>query len=180
MNTRILWTFAAAANQFKDDLYKTMAKRAYTYLLKYFRDLENGGLYWLVDYKGNPTDTKKQIYGQAFGIYGLSEYYKLTHDDNALNLAIELFDLIEEYSLDVELNGYLEAFDKDWVLLDDLRLSDIDANEVKTMNTHLHVLEAYTTLFEVRKDAKIRKALSNLVDLFLSRFINKDYHFNLF
>lgn len=181
LNTRILWTFSEAYNILQDEAYFATAQRAYDYLLKHFIDRKKGGVFWNLDYMGNPIDTKKQIYAQAFSIYALSAYYNATQEDEALYLAQELFGLIEKYSFDPIQNGYLEAFDKNWNLLEDLRLSDKDANEKKTMNTHLHILEAYTTLHQVWDDSNLKIKLENLIDLFLSKILNQDsMHFQLF
>lgn len=158
-----------------------IAKRAKDYLLDYFYDKENGGIYWLLDYKGNPIETKKQIYAQGFAIYGLSEYYRATQDKEALEYAIKLYKTIEAHSFDIENNGYLEAFTKDWQLIEDMRLSEKDANEQKTMNTHLHVLEPYTNLYRIWKDDSLKKQLKNMIELFLEKFINlKTNHLHLF
>jgi mannobiose 2-epimerase len=155
-----------------------MAERAKDYLLGHFLDKEFGGVYWLVDYKGNMKDGKKQIYAQAFAIYGLSEYYRVTKDISCLEKAIGLFRLIEQYSYDVNLGGYFEAFDRKWGAIDDLRLSAKDANEKKTMNTHLHVLEAYTNLYRIWKDDLLKKQLQNLIEVFINRIVNSQT-FNL-
>lgn len=180
LNTRILWTFSNAARTFKESVYYEMADRAYRYILKYFVDKKNGGVYWMVDFEGKPLQTKKQIYAQAFTIYALTEYYLATKNDNSLEEAIKLFRLIERYSLDTQENGYLEAFDKQWNLLEDLRLSDKDANEKKTMNTHLHVLEAYTVLYRAWKDEYLHKQLHNLIMIFQEKIINKNFQYDLF
>lgn len=181
LNARILWTFASAYRLFKDESYLEIAKRAKDYLLDYFYDKENGGIYWLLDYKGNPIETKKQIYAQGFAIYGLSEYYRATQDKEALEYAIKLYKTIEAHSFDIENNGYLEAFTKDWQLIEDMRLSEKDANEQKTMNTHLHVLEPYTNLYRIWKDDSLKKQLKNMIELFLEKFINlKTNHLHLF
>ena len=130
---------------------------------------------------GSVADAKKQIYSQAFFIYALVEYYRLTNDTECLERAIDLFNLIEKYSFDAEKNGYFEAYSRDWVLLDDLRLSDKDANEKKTMNTHLHILEAYTNLYRVWKNPLLEKQLQNLIAIFSDKIINKEtYHLDLF
>ncbi len=180
LNTRILWTFSSAYLNTKDPVYQQTADRAYEYLKTHFIDEENGGVYWMLNHEGNPKETKKQVYAQAFAIYALAEYYKITEDKDVLMLAIELYNLLEEYSLDKEFGGYLEAFDKDWNLLEDLRLSDKDQNEAKTMNTHLHVLEAYTNLFRVWQDEKFEASLASLIELFMEKFVRHDGHFHLF
>lgn len=181
LNARILWTYAAAYRVCKDENYLQIAKRAKDYLLDYFYDKEHGGIYWLVDYKGNPIETKKQIYAQGFAIYGLSEYYRATKDKEALEYAIKLFKTIEEHSFDTENNGYLEAFTHDWELIEDMRLSEKDANEQKTMNTHLHILEPYTNLYRIWKDDSLKKQLKNLINLFLDKIIDQQTnHLNLF
>ena len=178
LNTRILWTFSSAFRILNDPDYLKMAERAKDYLLGHFLDKEFGGVYWLVDYKGNMKDGKKQIYAQAFAIYGLSEYYRVTKDISCLDKAIGLFRLIEQYSYDVNLGGYFEAFDRKWGAIDDLRLSAKDANEKKTMNTHLHVLEAYTNLYRIWKDDLLKKQLQNLIEVFINRIVNSQT-FNL-
>ena len=181
LNARILWTFSSVALYFKSPLYLEYAKRAKEYIFKNFFDADKGGVYWMLNADGSPADTKKQIYNQAFFIYGLVEYYRFTNDKECLNKAIELFQLIEKYSFDQESNGYFEAYSQDWVLLDDLRLSDKDANEKKTMNTHLHILEAYTNLFRVWDNPLLEKQLRNLIELFLEKIVNQQTnHLDLF
>jgi len=181
LNARILWTFSSAALYFKNPLYAEYAKRAKDFIFEHFFDAENGGVYWMLHADGSPDDTKKQIYNQAFFIYGLVEYYRVTSDKSCLDKAIELFYLIEKYSFDTELNGYYEAYSKDWILLNDLRLSEKDANEKKTMNTHLHILEAYTNLFRVWKDPLLEKQIRNLLKLFADKIINSQtHHLDLF
>lgn len=181
LNARILWTFSSASLYFKIPLYFEYAKRAKVYIFEHFFDKVNGGTYWMLNADGSPADTKKQIYSQAFFIYGLVEYYRATNDKECLTKAIELFRLIEKYSFDIKSNGYFEAYSVDWELLDDLRLSDKDANEKKTMNTHLHILEAYTNLFRVWDNVLLGKQLRNLIELFLEKIINKQtHHLDLF
>jgi cellobiose epimerase len=181
LNARILWTFSSAALHLGTPEYLDVAKRAKEYIFNHFFDDDNGGMYWMLNADGTPADTKKQIYSQAFFMYALVEYYRVTKDKECLDKAIELFLLIEKHSFDKELNGYFEAYSKEWVLLEDLRLSEKDANEKKTMNTHLHVLEAYTNLYRVWKDPLLERQLKNLIELFLEKIINrKTYHLDLF
>lgn len=180
LNARILWTFSAAYRAQSDPAYLAMATRAYEYALRYFFDSEQGGTFWLIHADGTPADTKKQIYSQAFFIYALSEYYQASGDEKALDHAKELFLLIELHSLDREKNGYLEAYSRNWQLLEDLRLSEKDDNEKKTMNTHLHILEAYTNLYRVWKDPSLRQALQHLIVLFTDKIVSPSGHLILF
>lgn len=172
LNTRILWSFSAAARYYEQVEWIIVAQRALKYLIKHFWDEEKGGVYWMVDVRGKPVETKKQVYAQAFMLYGLSEYYLLTKDAQVLPLAARLFELLETHSWDKRAGGYLEAFDRDWNLLEDLRLSEQDANEAKTMNTHLHILEAYTNYFRIHPSADVKVALKRLLETFSHRFID--------
>lgn len=181
LNARILWTFSAAYGNNPKKEYLETAKRAYEYLLNHFKDNEFGGIYWSVDYLGNPLNTRKQIYGQAFGIYGLSEYFKITKNQAALDWAIELFEIIEKYSFDKVYGGYLEALSQDWQPIEDLKLSQKDANEKKSMNTHLHVMEAYANLLTVWKSELLTEQLKGIIKVFLDKIIDsKTGHQHLF
>lgn len=181
LNARILWSFSSAAIHLKNPLYIEYAQRAKDYIFKYFFDTTNGGTYWMLNADGTPAETKKQIYSQAFFIYALVEYYRFTGDKESLDKAIELFHLIEKYSFDKAQNGYFEAYSSDWKLLEDLRLSDKDENEKKTMNTHLHILEAYTNLYRVFDNPLLEKQLRNLIEIFINKIINqKTNHLDLF
>ena len=172
LNARILWTFSSAYNLLKDSNYREAAEHSAAYILQHFFDKDFGGTFWSLNADGSPLDTKKQVYSQAFFIYALVEYYMATGEKDILEMAITLFHLIEKHSFDEVGNGYLEAFDQQWNLLDDLRLSEKDANEKKTMNTHLHILEAYTNLYRAWKNPLLEKQLHNLINLFLDHFIS--------
>ena len=181
LNARILWTFSAAYKAVKDPRYLEAALRAKNYIFSHFFDEEYGGTYWCLESDGQPLDTKKQIYSQAFFIYALSEYFMATGDEECLKKAIGLFHIIEDHSFDKELNGYFEAFNCQWGEIADLRLSEKDANEKKTMNTHLHILEAYTNLFRIWPDALLERQLRNLVLIFTDRIVDSSSgHLNLF
>lgn len=181
LNARILWSFSSAYLHVKNPLYLEMANRARDYILNHFFDQEFGGTYWMVSVDGKPVDTKKQIYSQAFFTYAFTEHYRATGDESSLQTAIDLFRIIEKRSFDPDLNGYFEAYSRDWKLLEDLRLSEKDENEKKTMNTHLHILEAYTNLFRVWKDEELAKQLRNLILIFIEKIVNpSSYHLDLF
>jgi mannobiose 2-epimerase len=181
LNARILWTFSAAYRHQPEPELLTLATQAYEYFVQHFLDAEYGGVYWSVNYLGEPLDTKKQVYALAFAIYGLSEYYAASGYAPALAQAQALFHAIEQHSFDAEHGGYLEALARDWSPLADLRLSDKDANEKKTMNTHLHVLEAYANLYRYWPDAQLKIQLRELLEVFLTYLINPaTHHLHLF
>lgn len=176
LNARILWTFSAAYHATRQADYLTTATRAFDYLTQHFIDPEYDGVYWTVDYQGRPLDTKKQIYALAFALYGLAEYHGATGSEAALAHAQALFHTIEAHSHDAENGGYLEALARDWTPLADLRLSAKDANEKKTMNTHLHILEAYATLYRTWPDARLHRRISELLHLFADHIIDPETH----
>ena len=181
LNARILWTFSAAYRVLGKSEYLEMATRAKNYIIAHFIDREYGGTYWSLDYKGNPKDTKKQFYAIGFMIYGLSEYVRATGDKEALDYAIQLFECIEEHSLDVIYNGYIEACTREWGEIADMRLSDLDANYPKSQNTHLHIIEPYANLYRVWKDERLEKALRNMINIFTDKILNPETnHLDLF
>lgn len=180
LNARILWTFSSAYRILKKPEYLEMANRAYQYMLSYFLDKEYGGIYWELDYTGKPVNTKKQIYAQGFALYGFSEYYRITQKKEVLNHAKEIFYLIEKYK-DSKNGGYFEAYTQNWQPIEDMRLSAKDANEKKSQNTHLHILEPYTNLLRVWRDPQLIEAQKELIDIFSEKILDSDtYHLNLF
>jgi len=181
LNARLLWSYAALFRYTSDDAFLTLAQRAYNYLVDFFLDKDYGGAYWFVDFQGNFVEPKKKMYGQAFTVYALAEYYKITEEKSILELATNLFDLIESYAFDKTHDGYLESFERNWSLAEDLRLSDLDMNEKKSMNTHLHVLEAYTNLYRIWKNKTVENKLAGVLRVFHDHIIDFDTsHFKLF
>ncbi|KXI27785.1 AGE family epimerase/isomerase [Paraglaciecola hydrolytica] len=181
LNTRILWFFSEAAHTYNNAGYREYATRAFDYLLDYFDDKQYGGVLWELDYQGKAISGKKQTYAQAFAIYALCAYYQLTGDKRALAKAGDYFELLEKNAIDPQFGGYFEAFSQNWQPLDDMRLSDKDLNYPKSMNTHLHVIEAYTSLYHISGDARVGKALTSLLRVFDQHIILKpSLHLSLF
>ncbi len=187
MVARVLWTFASAYRVLKGSVepsaaeaYLGMALRAKDFIISNFVDPEFGGTYWSLQADGSPLDTKKQIYAIAFTIYGLAELNRATGDGKALEYAIKLFRSIEDHSFDACGDGYFEAFTRSWEPIEDMRLSEKDANESKTMNTHLHVLEAYTCLYRVWRHPLLEERLRGLISIFEEKILGPDGHLRLF
>ncbi len=180
LHARIVWAFAAAGAALHRDGYLGAATRTGKYFLDHFVDPAYGGVYWSVDAGGRPLDTKKQLYAQGFAIYGLSELYRATGDAVALDAAISIFRTVESRFADPENGGYTEALSRDFSPLQDMSLSAHDINADKTMNSHLHILEAYTNLYSVWKDLSLLKALKELILILGTRILGADGHLQLY
>ena len=179
LNARILWSFSAAYRVLGNPEYLEAATRAKDYIINHFIDKEYGGVYWSLDCKGKPLDTKKQFYAIGFVIYGMSEYARATGDKEALECALQLFDCIENHALDHQFNGYIEACTREWGEIADMRLSELDANYPKSQNTHLHIIEPYTNLLRCLKEMQTMKSCNYVpvigsvlpVDIMVSPYI---------
>jgi mannobiose 2-epimerase len=180
INARILWTYAAACRLI-DPKYRDMADRAWNYIADKFWDPEYGGIYWTVDYLGRAISDRKQIYAQAFAIYGMAEYFRATGNADSLQRARQLYGFIEQHSYDPVCKGYIEARARNWGALEDMRLSEKDLNSPKSMNTHLHILEAYTNLLRVWRDPGLLARQTELLEVTMDRIVDeRTAHFRMF
>jgi mannobiose 2-epimerase len=172
---RILWTFAAAVKAEEDpglrERWLAVGEKALRALVDRCWDLENGGVYWSLAPNGAPLEDRKQVYAQGFALYGLAEWNKATGDPDALDLAWRLFDAIETHARERVHGGYLEALARDWSPHADMTLSERDLNVPKSMNTNLHILEAYTNLLRVTGDGRVREALTDLLNVCLDHIV---------
>ncbi|MBN1648374.1 MAG: AGE family epimerase/isomerase [Spirochaetales bacterium] len=166
MHARFLWTYSAAYRIYKYQPYLHAAMHSLSFLDEQMKDERNGGYFWRVSYDGPPEITRKYVYGQAFAIYGLSEFCRAGGPPVAKDQAMELFGLLEQHARDADFGGYYEALEEDWTLPESgkANLGDEDPDCVKSMNTNLHVLEAYTNLYRMCKSAEVRKALERLIN----------------
>ncbi len=171
LNSRILWFFSNAYMLLGEDHLKDAAEHAYKFLKDCCIDKENGGVYWSVTYNGKISDDTKHTYNQAFAIYALSSYYDAIKDEEALKIAEELFNLIEEKCTDEY--GYLEAFSRTFEPADNDKLSENGVMADKTMNTLLHVFEAYTEYYRVSHNEKAAARLRFMLDIFKNNVYNE-------
>jgi len=174
LNARILWTYSAAFTITGDSSHLLVARRARDYIVDHFIDRKNGGAYMSVKADGSPGDTRKQVYTNAFFIYALSEYTRASGDIESLDEAMSLFHVLEQYASDREYNGYYELFTQDWERLRERMIGETSEKDEKTMNTHLHLLEAYANLFGISGDRLVGERLRNLIEIFLDRIIDKN------
>jgi len=180
LNARIIWAFAAAYRALGNKEYLDAALWAKEWFLKNFVDHENGGVYWSVSASGEPLESKKQLYSQGFAIYGLSELVRACGDKEALEAAIGLFRVCQRHFTDRRNGGYTEALARDFSPLEDMSLSAHDINADKTMNSHLHILEAFANLYRVWPDPELREAVVSLLDIICRKVMAPDGHLQLY
>lgn len=182
LNTRILWTFAAAHRARQEGLYHEMAERALEWVMQRFWDSEHGGAFWRLDDTGRVIDDSKQIYGQAFYIYALAEFHLAVDAPAALARAKELFELMERHAHDPGQGGYFEARKRDWSATGaESQVGGREINAQKSMNTNLHVLEALTTLYRAWQDPLLAGRLRELIRAFRDKILDsRTHHFHHF
>jgi mannobiose 2-epimerase len=182
VHSRILWTFSAVHRARPEKIFQQMAGRAFDYLMSRFWDERFGGVFWQLNDAGRVLDDSKKIYGQAFFIYALAEYHQAFGAPAALARAMEVFGLMEQHAHDPAHGGYLEVRRRDWSEAGaDARLSDKDMNEKKSMNNHLHVLEACTNLHRAGREERVGQRLRELLQLFEERILDpRSRHFHHF
>ncbi len=171
LNGRILWTFSRAYIEEKNPEYLKISKRAFNYIKKYFWDKTNGGVYWSVKANGQPSETRKLMYGHSFAVYGLSEYYRATGLKPALKFAQDVFNEIVKHGYDTKYGGYFEAFGQNWSEIDDYILAKGDMK--KSMNTHLHLMECFANMYQVDKSEKVRFHLQHCIEIVMDKIIGE-------
>lgn len=174
LNSRILWFFSNAYIAFKEEDDLVYARQAYEYLINHCLDRENGGVYWSTNYNGEVLDSLKHTYNQAFAIYALASYYDASKNEEALDTAFDLYNVIETKCRDDI--GYLEAFDREFNIVDNDKLSENGVMADKTMNTLLHVCEAYTELYRVSGNKEVKDRLIWIINEFADKVYNPALH----
>lgn len=174
LNTRLLWTFSAIYNQFDDVLLLEYINASFSQLEKYFYDIKYTGYFWSIEADGKKLDDSKKTYGQSFAIYALSESYRATLNPVMKKRAIDLFDMIDNVGYDFKSNAYYESFTANWQKQHDVRLSDQDPQELRSTNTHLHLIESFANLYRIWPDSVLKSRLDKLLRIFIEKVYNKD------
>ncbi len=172
LNSRILWFYSSAYMVLGDKTLLDNARHAYRFMREYCIDSEFGGVFWSMTYDGRPYDTIKHTYNQAFAIYALSAYYEASGDREALDEAYKLYELIEDKCTDSI--GYLEAFNRDFTPAGNDKLSENGVMASKTMNTLLHVLEAYTELYRVDGNVEVARRIYTIIERIENKLYNPE------
>jgi mannobiose 2-epimerase len=167
--SRMVWGFSHAhlkrLGDGKRD-YLQAAAQGYHFLLDHFWDKQNGGCFWTTDLRGQPLDQRKIVYGEAFAIYGLVEYYRASGDKTALQQALELYQVLQTRAHDPKHGGWIEHFQRDWMaILDPQAQVIVEVGGCKSANTHLHLMEALTELYDATRDPSVRKSLAEALKI---------------
>lgn len=174
LNSRILWFFSNAYMLLKDASLLDEAKHAFEFLKTHCIDKEYGGIFWSLNYDGSVSESTKYTYNQAFALYALSSYYDASGDEEALRLAKDVYGVIEKKCTDEK--GYLEAQSREFALISNEELSENGVIADRTMNTLLHVMEAYTELYRVAPFEELKEKLCHILDVFEEHIYNPKLH----
>ena len=170
--TRCLYTISSAHRAgYGGGAYAALAKHGADFLIDNMWDKEYGGFFWMMDRKGNVKIDQKIIYGHSFAIYSLSEYTLATGDPRGIEYAEKIFDLLQKYCADTMYGGYWEMFHRDWSLCG----PGSQGGDRKTLDVHMHLMEAYTTLYECTGKEVHRRKLLEDIDLLINRIIHPVY-----
>jgi mannobiose 2-epimerase len=170
--TRSLFTISSALRAgYGDESFARLAVHGFNYLIDKMWDKDHLGFYWLTNRKGDVTIDKKIIYGHSFAIYALSEYTLATGDERGRGYAEIVFDLLQKYCADTMYGGYWEMFNRDWTLCG----PGSQGGDRKTLDVHMHLMEAFTTLYECTGREVHRRKLLEIIDILLYRIIHPVY-----
>ena len=176
--SRMVWAFSLAQIEGYSDTnrnYLQAAAQGYHFLLDHFLDRQNGGYFWTTDLEGKPVNDCKFLYGQAFTIYALVEYYRASGDREALNHALELYHTVQAHLHDNQDGGWFEHANRNWKLLSpgDPR-NQIEVVGYKSANSHLHWMEALTELYDATHDSDVKKSLQEALHVNATFFYPSD------
>ena len=187
LQSRVLWTFSAAIHSSSRQdsklmkLYQPYQEAALHTLQTKFSDTQYGGFYWSLEPDFSVLDDAKRTYGQSFVIYAYSEAYKTTGREALREQASDLFLMLDEHGYIPDQKAWHEGFTRDWKPLEDVRISPDDPLEIRSTNTHLHLLEAFAHLYRIWPDSRLKNRLTTLLEIFLTKIYSpSNRHFFTF
>lgn len=170
---RMIFTYSSIhrANLDPDGKFLEMAQQGVDFVLAHFWDEKHGGWLWTAERDGTPIDRSKIMYGQSFGVYSMSEYAMASGDKRGLDMAVETFNTIKVKAADVEWGGCGEFFEEDWRP----KAPGVYGGDRKGYDVHMHLMEAYTNLYEATGEHKHREETQRIVNLLFNRVIHPEY-----
>lgn len=177
LQTRILWTFAAVTRLIRGKQYLPYLDAALSTLEKHFLDRRYGGFYWSLESDFSILDDAKRSYGQSFAIYAYAEAYLATGREELKTRASDLFLLLDEKGFIEDQGAWHEGFSRAWDPLDDVRISPDDPLEIRSTNTHLHLMEAFANLYRIWPDPLLKNRIHTLLSVFLQKIYHPEEHY---
>lgn len=168
--TRMIWGYSAFARKLGRKDYLEKAKQGVEFFIRHFWDEKHGGWYWKVARDGSLLDNGKVVYGQTFAIYALSEYTLASGDPIGKEYACRTFDLMQKYCADTRYGGYYENLEPDWTP----SAPGFAAGDLKSLDIHMHTLEAFTTLYECTGEEIHRRKLQEIINIVLTHMVNQE------
>ena len=148
-----------------------LASGGVDFLIRFFWDARHGGWFWKTGRDGSRLDDGKVVYGQSFAIYALSEYYLATGNRIGLEYASRSFDLLQKHCADTQYGGYYENLEPDW----QPATGGFHAGDRKGLDTHMHLMEAFTVLYQASGEPIHRRKLMEIVDLIVEKMIDREH-----
>ena len=171
MQIRLLYTMSSAHRAgYGNGRCGELARRGAEFILDHYWDPEFGGWAWIADRRGNVTCWDKVGYGHCFGVYAFSEYFLATGDERGKEGALRSYDAICRHMTDLQHGGFIELFQRDWTPLP----GAATGGDRKTLDVHMHMMEAFTTLCEMTGGVSHRRHLTEVIDLILSRMLHRE------
>ncbi len=167
---RLVWWFSHLVRARGLEENARLARHGVDFLIDRMWDEAAGGFVWKCARDGSCPDRGKVVYGQSFAIYALSEYTLATGDPRGLEYASRVFELLQVYCADTCNGGYLESMDRDWAAEE----PGFAGGDRKTLDTHMHLMEAFTVLFLCSGSQLHRRKLVEVIDLIVRRMIDPD------
>jgi len=170
VNAGIIWSFSAAYRTLRKREYLIAASHAKDYFIEHFVDHKYGGVYWAVDSEGKRTETKARLSAQAAAILGLSEFYRVAKDEEALKNAVNIYRILEKNFLDKENGGYIEALSRDFKSLP----KQGEDEPEKTAESHILLLEAYSNLYRIWPEECLKNSIFTLDEMICDKMMGTD------
>jgi mannose/cellobiose epimerase-like protein (N-acyl-D-glucosamine 2-epimerase family) len=171
MQIRMLYTISSAHRfAYGGGRSSELAQSGARFIAEHYWDSSYDGWFWIADRSGNPTVLDKVGYGQCFAIYAFSEYFLATGDPLGKEMALRSYDAVCRHMADTRYGGYLELLTQDW----QPKPGGISGGDRKSLDVHMHMMEAFTSLYEMTQLPSHRRRLLEVIDLIRTRMLHPE------